>query len=417
MLRGQRSWIFWAVVLVSATVVGLMPAARAVDKFETIHQFTGDKNGSFPRGDLTIDAEGNLYGITQDGGVEFHGIVFKLTPQANGAWAETVLHAFRGPDGAQPLDGLILDHAGNLYGTTHRGGNQDAGVVFRLRHNSNGSWTERVLHSFSDDDGANPSGPLILDHKGNIYGATSGGGIYSGGVIFRVMPNPDGSWNEKVLYNFCPGTNCSDGLFPVGRLVFDQAGNLYGTTAYGGLSCQCGVVFQLMPKPNKTWMEKVLYSFRGGNDGGNPWAGSLVFDDAGNLFGTTFGGIYEWGTVFELMPRQQGEWRKKILHSFTGGKDGNQPVAGVILDGAGNLYGTTRFGGDKSCDIGDGGCGVVFKLTPNSNGSWFETVLHRFHARPGVDPLGGVVFDAIGNLYGTTFGGFGSSGSVYEITP
>jgi hypothetical protein len=226
-----------------------------------------------------------------------------------------------------------------------------------------------------------------------------------------------------VLHNFTGGT---DGANPYASLIFDQAGNLYGATIEGGerSSClydNCGVVFELMPNANGTWRESVLYRFGGGKGGEWPYGG-LIIDQAGNLYGTAeFAGnlsqcLDGCGVVFELTRQKDGSWAESVLYRFSG-RDGRYPLSGLIFDAAGNLYGTTNLGGDRSL-CGGTGCGVVFKLVPNSNGTWTETVLHRFLDRPGAGPYAGLILDASGNLYGTTVGDVPTThGSVFEITP
>jgi uncharacterized repeat protein (TIGR03803 family) len=257
-----------------------------------------------------------------------------------------------------------------------------------------------------------PGAGLIFDSVGNVYGTTLYGGTSVGGTVFKLTRNSDGNWTESVLHSFF-GT---DGFALECRLIFDGAGNLYGTTDMGG-AYGYGTVFKLTPNSDGSWTESVLYSFKGAPDGQEPTAG-LVFDAAGNLYGTTeFGGSkncpsapYPCGTVFELTPNSDGSWTEHVLHRFTG-NDGNYPVAGVTFDAAGNLYGTASSGGADNF-------GVVFKLTPTSGGGWSYRVLHTFANKPGFEPYGGLSFDATGNLYGTTTGdGSTTYGSVFEITP
>ena len=219
-----------------------------------------------------------------------------------------------------------------------------------------------MLYSFSGADGGGPVAGLIFDTAGNLYGTTEEGGAHGAGIVFELTPNGDGSWTESVLHSF----NGTDGSSPFAGVIFDQAGNLYGTTGFGGASAT-GTVFKLTPNSNGSWTESVLHSFKG-KDGLQPVAG-VIFDQAGDLYGTTpEGGAYDYGVVFKLAPNSNGGWNETLLHTFTGGKDGGVLVAGVIFDQAGNLYGTTRNEDRSLC--GGQGCGVVFKLTPNSNGGW-----------------------------------------------
>jgi uncharacterized repeat protein (TIGR03803 family) len=426
-MKCDKNFCQGAALLLIAITVLLAPGAGAQNQYKTLHRFKGGKDGEFMYAGLVFDQNGNLYGATTGGGAGGNGTVFKLTPQADGSWTKSVLYSFTssGTDGANPYASLIFDQKGNLYGTTVYGGAQGSGAVFKLAPKADGSWTENVIYSFlGGKDGGNPSASLIFDQKGNLYGTTQdgGNGAPGNGTAFKLAPNADGSWTESVLHVFSGG---EDGGNPTASLIVDPAGNLYGTTFYGGGggSCpggECGLVFELMPNADGTWTESVLYSFTGGTDGGNPET-DLIFDPAGNMYGTTkWGGKCTFsdgcGVVFELTPNKDGSWMESVVNSF-GGRDGFGPTAGLVFDAAGNLYGTTVLGGDRSLCNKSSGCGVVFKLTPNSNGKWTETVLHRFLARPGSLPYAGLVFDASGNLYGTTFGDIKSTlGSVFEVT-
>jgi uncharacterized repeat protein (TIGR03803 family) len=284
-----------------------------------------------------------------------------------------IIHEFEVPK--EPIDNLMMDAAGNLYGTALFGGSAactfgpgGCGVVWKLA--PNGILT--MLHEFTDADGANPQGGVILDLGGNLYGTTESGGLndcgslgfpLGCGVVFKLTPNPDGTWAESVLHEFTG----ADGADPRG-LIFDPAGNLYGTAGGGGANND-GVVFKLTPGPDGTRTETTLHSFTGA-DGENPIAAPL-FDAAGNLYGMTAqGGGSNWGVVFRLAPNADGSWTESVLHAFTGGADGGNPDAGLIFDAAGNLYSTTNNGGES---------GVVFKLTPNPDGSWTESVIHNFN--------------------------------------
>jgi uncharacterized repeat protein (TIGR03803 family) len=317
------------------------------------------RTGGYPEAGLILDAAGNLYGTTQWGGTSTVGAVFELTPAAGGTWTEKVLHSFLndGTDGVNPVAGLIFDGAGNLYGTTYQGGTYGDGTVFELTPAAGGTWTEQVLHNFNYDstDGAGPHAGLIFDAAGNLYGTAASGGTYSYGTAFELTPAAGGTWTEKVLWNFGSG---ADGSYPQGGLIFDAAGNLYGTTTSGGAHGP-GTVFELMPAGGGTWSERVVHSFGNGADGSGPYAG-LIFDAAGNLYGTTHqGGTYGYpgGTVFELTPAAGGTWTEKGLYNFGSGTDGAAPLAGLIFDAVGNLYGTTAAGGTSSV-------GTVFEFTP-----------------------------------------------------
>jgi uncharacterized repeat protein (TIGR03803 family) len=414
-----------ALMVVIVLTLALAPGAWAQGKYKTLHSFASCNRGCNPLGGLTFDQAGNLYGTTEYGGALSQGAVFKLTPNKDGSWSESILYSFTGgSDGGFPVAGLIFDQAGNLYGTAWWGGAYNGGVAFRLAPNLDGSWTESVLYGFTrGQDGGSPYAGLIFDAVGNLYGTTwvGGFGCNAGcGVVFELTPNSDGSWTESVLHSFCSLKNCADGGLPLAGLIFDQAGNLYGTTAwygaYGG-----GVVFRLTRNPDGSWTESVLHTFSRGSDGGNPYAG-VILDQVGNLYGTTeyggfipnVGGCTEigCGVVFRLTPNSNGGWKEKVLHQFTDGRDGGNPVAGLIFDQAGNLYGTTESGG------GEFRYGVVFELAPNSNGGWKERLLWAFEDNPGALPDAGLVFDAAGNLYSTTIGdGTKTFGSVFEITP
>ncbi|MGB8889401.1 MAG: choice-of-anchor tandem repeat GloVer-containing protein [Candidatus Korobacteraceae bacterium] len=416
-------------------------SARAATRETILHSFNDNgSDGYFPFASLISDAAGNLYGTTEGGGIHSCngfasdcGTVFELSPRQGGGWSEKVLHSFNGTDGANPEASLIFDAAGNLYGTTASGGihacnghPNNCGTVFKLSPNSHGGWTESVLHSFGNGaDGIYPVAGLIFDAAGNLYGTTENGGVHNCnggsycGTVFELSPNQGGGWTEKVLHSFGNGT---DGYGPEAGVVFDAAGNLYGTTENGGIHNR-GTVFEMSPRGGGGWSETVLHSFGNGEDGIYPVAG-LIFDAAGNLYGTTeeggigrecpYGGC---GTVFELTPTEGGGWTEKNLHNFgVEERDGTYPSAGLIFDAAGNLYGTTGIGG-AYCSIG---CGTVFELTPTGGGDWIETVLHSFgNGTDGYYPYSSLILDAAGNLYGTTEDGgiHGVYGIVFEITP
>ena len=281
--------------------------------------------------------------------------------------------------------------------------------------------TERVLHTFNGPgDGSQPFGDLLLDRAGNLYGTTLFGGAYSEGSVFQLSPTGAGGFVYHLLYSFNP--NIGDGSNPYGALVFDKAGNLYGTTYAGGVG-KYGTVFKLSPQSGGVWAESIVHSFRSQqNDGRYPLAGLLI-DSTGNLYGTTSQGgtgttcgSSGCGTVFVLMPRSGDLWIEKIVHNFAGGTtDGSSPVASVVLH-AGKLYGTTQVGGAG----GSVNSGTAFELAPNGNSGWTETILHSFTngGTDGYNPDASVVFDSAGNLYGTTnSGGANNYGTVFELSP
>jgi uncharacterized repeat protein (TIGR03803 family) len=336
--------------------------------------------------------------------------------------------SFPGDDGQNPEGGLVFDKAGNLYGTTAAGGDKGSfGTVYELSP-SDGGWTETVLYSFCTGcaNGSSPIGSLAIDAEGNLYGTTYAGGSGCGGgggcgTVFELSPGAEG-WTETVLYTF----SGSDGAYPVAGLVFDKAGNLYGTTPYGGTSKNCtfgsttgcGVVFELIKNPNGDWTETVLYSFKHGKDGDTPSA-RLTLDGTGQLYGTTAGNASnDPGTVFKLVQTKTGNWAETVLYRFAGAPDGNSPEADVVLDSAGSIYGTTRYGGTGNCSAyGYSGCGTVFKLQLSGT-TWSESVLHSFTVgKNGEDPATGLVFNAKGDLYGTTVEDEDNCGTVFQLTP
>jgi uncharacterized repeat protein (TIGR03803 family) len=350
-------------------------------------------DGFWPNGSLIRDASNNLYGTLQFGGDNGAGTVFRLNTAGL-----TTLHSFNGTDGLAPAGGLTRDPAGNLYGTTTQGGPYGAGTLFELHANG----VLVVLHTFKGGgylDGGIPLGTLLRDAAGNLYGTTYNGGKYNLGTLFKV----DLNGVETILYSF--GRTTGDGANPGAGLICDSDGTFYGTTSIGGNgSCGgglgCGVVFKFDRKRGLT----ALYQFRGGADGAQPGA-PLVRDAEGNLYGTTEGDIGYGGkdsaTVFKVDVNGQ----ETVLHTFTG-EDGDTPRGGLLLDRFGNLYGTTSEGGAY-------GLGTVFKL--DTQGS--ETILHSFNGRDGLSPFGELLQDALGSFFGTTVGGGRNYGVIFELAP
>lgn len=335
----------------------------------------------------------------------------------------TVVHTFTGLDGSSPVSSLTADAAGNLYGTTQIGGTFNSGTVYRLSPTAGGGVRFTTLYEFTGaNDGGQPLGTLTFDAQGNGYGTAAAGGTAGVGVVYELTPTKSGQWTETVLYNFQGG---SDGELPFGEVIFDGAGNLYGTTSRGGvthLGCfqsGCGTIYELSPTGNGTWQETILHDFSDSSgEGAEPRTG-LVFDSAGNLYGTTNSGGNNsvsacntfnsdgCGTVFELMPKSGGQWQLVTLVDFDF-THGGLPRAGVTLDGKGNLFGATTVGGGLNG-------GTVFSLVQQS-GKW---VPGNFLSLPGnSQPFGNLALDSSGNIYGTTYqGGTNESGSVFELVP
>lgn len=422
-------------VALSAFTISLTVLAQG--QTETVlYSFANNANGYNPVGSLVFDSAGNLYGTTSEGG-NFAGcstgcgVVFELSPGSDGTWSENVPHTFTGgTDGANPFVGLVADGKGNFYGTTGDGGNSEigAGTIYKLSPKSGGGWTTTLVHLFSGGaDGGNPYTNLIIDSSGNLYGTAhrGGAGTCGCGLVFKMSPTANGSWTESVLQVF----NSRNGSFPEGSLVFDSEGNLWSTTAFGGVTltlkgyercligqsfCGYGTVFELSPTAKGLWRETLVYLFKHASDGANPAAG-LVADSAGNFYGTTqIGGTPDGcdvggcGVVFELSPSRSGLWLETPLYAFSN-SDGAFPFAPLVFDG-GNLYGTTNQGGTSNC-------GVVFKLVPTQSG-WSESTVYDFNCSDGGQPDSQLINDGSGNLYGTApIGGANGVGVVFEITP
>jgi uncharacterized repeat protein (TIGR03803 family) len=378
------------------TGCGVVYELDATGNYTVLYGFTGGTDGGVPQAGVVLDSAGNLYGTASSGG-NGTGVVYKL--DATGQ--ETVLFSFLTvpAGGSAPGSGVVGDSAGNLYGTTVFGGIGSCiddlpggcGVLYKL--DSAGHYT--VLHRFTGGaDGGAPEAGVILDSAGNLYGTTNEGGPANAGVVYKL----DAAGNFTVLHTFTGGAG---GSGPQAGVIRDSEGNLYGTTAYGGIA-NAGVVYKL----DTASQETVLYSFTGEADGFLPYAG-VIRDSAGNLYGTTVAGgagtLYDgFGVVYKL----DAAGNYTVLHTFTGA-DGGNPYSGVILDSAGNLYGTTTYGG---LDTGESytGLGVVYKL--NAAGNY--TVLYAFTGVDGEAPFAGVILDSAGNLYGTAGGG---EGVVYKL--
>jgi len=381
MTRGKKIAFALELILLASAVSS---SAQAVT---VLHSFSGT-DGAAPWAPPVFDKAGNLYGTTSGG----NGTAFRLSKDGT----FTTLYRFLGgTDGAVPMGSLVLDAAGNLYGTTADGGGTcgsfDCGIVFKI----SASGTESVLHVFAGgNDGYGPEGGLVADASGNLYGTTNlGGGTACGGIgcgtVFKLAP--DGT--ESILHAFSDG---NDGGVPGCSLLLDKNGNLYGTTQVGGNSNK-GSVFEV----SHDGAEKVLYSFKGGDDGAQPIAG-VVMDSSGNIYGTTINeGPYGGGTVFKLAP----DGTETVLHSFSGGQDGYAPYGTLIVDAVGEMYGVTEGGGHRK--------GVVFKISSSGD----EQILYAFghHGSDGSFPLFGLTARR-NSLYGTTFyGGPSNAGVIYRL--
>jgi len=329
-----------AIILLIALVA--LPAYAQTEK--VLHKFGGPGDGNGSESGPVFDAAGNLYGTTPQGGggcgVFGCGIVYQLVPNADGTWAESIIHRFNGDDGAVPYTAVIFDAQGNLYGTAGQQGAGNHGSAFELAPGSNGRWTETVLHSFTGQDGSEPDGALLMDSIGQLYGTTVVGGAYGDGVVYRLDRGTLG-WHEVRLFSF--GTSPA-GFYPSGPLAMDSQGVLYGTTGRT-TGVQGGAVYELMPH-GLIWTVKALYQFTGGEDGNEPYSG-VTFDQAGNLYGTTAaGGPANLGVVFMLHPNGDGTWTESTLYAFQSMSDGGAPLGGITIDAQGNLYGTTS-GADR----------------------------------------------------------------------
>ena len=411
---------------VAATLVVLLMigAAIASAQEQVLYSFYDSGGSVLPEAGVISDASGDLYGVTFYSGAYGMGTVYKLT-RNGGAWQETILHSFNidGVDGFFPTGKLVFDSAGNLYGTTQFGGTGNCsnglgcGTAFKLAPASDGSWTETILHDFLGTDGWQVYAGLTFDLSGNLYGTTVNGGAFGWGTLYQLSPKKNGTWTFHQLHQFSGGM---DGGVPWGSVILDADRNIYGVASQGGgvsAPCPygCGVAFELVHNPTgKThWTGKILRNFTTKAGDGHFPTGSLLLDAAGNLYGTTAqgGGSVDAGIVFELMPSSGGQWKEKVLHNFNdSSSDGVNPSASLIFDSAGNLYSTTLSGGSA-------GEGTVFELKP-AGGKWTETILHSFSADDGDgnNPNGGVVFGSSGILYGVTGGGGQSQeGAVFEI--
>ncbi len=406
----------WLPLAVAGSILFVAPASALTET--VMHNFTGNSAGAYPFSSLIADGHGNLYGESNGDGT-FEGNVYELSPNGSGGWNYTEIYEF-GFDrvGAFPSGPLTMDDEGNLYGVTLVGGTNNTGTVYKLSQ-SDGAWSITYLYSFGPmltADGSNPNS--VAYFRSALFGTTSSGGTNGSGTVFVVRPNQNGGWSEAILHNFAVDNH--DGQSPSGGVAFDSTGNVYGTTMFGG-SHQGGIVFELSRGANGAWHEQILHSFVS-LDGYEPGAATPVFDSEGNLYATTMGGgTGGGGVVFELLP-SDGKWKEKVLYNFTGGDDGASPNAGVAFDSHGRLFGTTPSGGGNGFCWTENDqnlyCGTVYMLSPSESGPWKESILYRFSdGSDGGIPSAGLVLDRQDNVYGVTSeGGPVSLGVAFEIS-
>jgi uncharacterized repeat protein (TIGR03803 family) len=411
----NHSFNFRGRILLAFSVIVLLTGAAFASTTNVLYSFGGEDDGEYVDSDLVVDGAGNIYGTSVEGGTFGTGTVWELSPSASG-WVHTVLYSFTGgADGGQPYKGVTLDVEGNLYGTAVVGGvggscaEAGCGVVYKLAHSSAG-WTQSVIYNFTGgDDGYGPGSGVTFDKHGNIYGTTPVGGAKGYGTIWQLRPQANGRWQFRLVHTFTGGADGGTGS--AGRFLIDKAGNLYNVATVGG-TYGSGTAYELTPTMIGQWKFTLLYAFKGQPDAGFPYGG-LAMDTRGNLYGTTYyDGANDLGSVYRLS-RQSGVWKENVLYSFKGGADGSSSISNLVFDAAGNMYGTTSEGG-AGCS-----CGVIFKMTPGTNGKWTESIAYRFQGQP--DPgfaYNGMVVDSKGNLYGATVhGGTGNDGTVYQFTP
>ena len=425
------------------TLCVLATAVAAPSSAQVLHVFpAGPADGKQPSSGLIMDAHGALYGTTAYGGATTgpfpDGTVFKLTPPVSGQrdWTEQQLHAFPTPsysDADGPNGNLLMDATGALYGTAVSGSPYGSGAVYKLTPPQAGAtvWTETILYGFGGVNGIAPQAGVIADQQGNLYGTTQQGGAFGQGVVYKLFPPASGQteWTEQVLHSFA--AYATDGAQPDSQLVMDSAGRLYGTTVIGGAggSFDYGTVFQLTPPAagHGAWGETILHSFQGTSDGGEPGA-TLAMASDGTLYGTLRigGAIPEHcaggcGAVFKLTPPvlPATRWVESTVYNFAGPPDGDGPTTGVTLDAAGDLYGTTEYGGTVLPDCKQG-CGTLFELSPPADGQgfWRETVYSPPSTQFGIQPQASLLVTRNNRIYGTaSAGGPDGGGTVFKLNP
>ena len=392
-----------------------------------LHSFSGT-DGALPGAAVLVGVGGALFGTTEAGGVKNLGTAYELAPSGSG-YVETILHSFVGGalDGAEPVAPVVADASGNLYGTTPGGGVQLAarhcahsqyaqgcGILFTLTPSASG-YTERTMYRFMGGRGGRlPYGALVVAGSGTLEGTTMWGGAGGYGTVFNLT-----SGKADIMYSFAAAAGGAatfpDGALPAGAVALSGNGTFYGTAPFGGTTncllnpgTNCGVVYGLAPAGSK-YDYSTLHSFGGGSDGAYP-QGGVVMDAQGALYGTTeLGGTANLGTVFKLTPGSSGAYVETVIHAFQGGDDGALPLATVVVDEKGVLYGTTSSGGDANA-------GTIFKLTPSGSG-YTERVVYAFTGgSDGAQPVAALALDKAGVLYGTALGGGAyAAGTVFAL--
>jgi uncharacterized repeat protein (TIGR03803 family) len=433
--------------IVAGLCLLLLSAAAAAATEKTLYSFASTStDGYFPNGDLVADKQGNLYGTTAGGGLYTYGTVFELSPNTNGEWSETILYNFAGtPDGAYPSGGVIFDAEGNLYGVTSDGGENvdfftSGGIVFKLSPPQPGSsqWSETIIFDFTAEDyavGGNPAGKLVRDSAGNLYGVagTGGGGDadFCGdtgcGDVFQLQPGAGGSWTFNDIHDFLVIPH-SDGFGPQ-QVVMSPDGSLYGYSNYAGQWIKKisqyfafdGASFRFTPSAKGQWPEQLLFiSSEAGTTGQYP-QGLTFGPDGFPILTMKDGGAFGDGAIIELSPAASGKpWNVNVLYSFTGGADGENATGTPLLDGEGNIYASTSGGGTNQCAAKTFGCGTMVKLSPNGDGTYTESTIYQFTEASGVSPTEGLLLHQ-GFLVGAARAGGSAAGSgggtIFEIRP
>jgi uncharacterized repeat protein (TIGR03803 family) len=416
-LKAQAVMIRGALMVAAISVLVLMAARPVWAQTQTVLwnfcDAIGCPDGENPGAGLTSDGAGNFYGTTIYGGANAAGTVFELSPNGADGWNETVLYSFCSltdcADGQSPFFSNVIYSRGKLYGTAQLGGAKGFGVVFELTAAGAG-WNETVLYSFCTEgppcsaSSGNPAYGMVMDAAGNLYGTTSFGGANKNGGVFELHPSGSG-WKERLIFN---GTSeISDDFGPLTL----GGGNIFGTV--GSASSDSSMVFELSPNGGG-WKSTAIYTFKGSGNGPSGAQYGLALDTAGNVYGTSYyGGKSNYGTVYELSPATP-KWTGKTLYSFKGGtEDGREPAAGVVLDSDGNIYGTTFYGGSLNY-------GTVFELmVPAGGGAYKEKLLWSFNQTDGYEPTGNSLILYGSDLYGTATwtGGTNGYGVAFEVTP